>query len=339
MAKKRAKKILITGGTGFLGKHLVKRFIEAGAKNLRVMASSVPDWMKDDGIEPFEGSVTNRDDVARATQDVEVIYHLAGKVSFSRDGAAEMNKIHVEGTRFLCEAAKENGVKNFILASSSGTSAITEDGKVVDESYPQPIHILIKWPYYASKYYQEKTALKYFDGKGLRLVILNPSLLLGSGDDRLSSTNVVLDFMARKFPYTPSGGINFVDVRDAADAFFNALERGKNRERYLLGAVNWSVEEFFRRLEILTGVQAPALRLPKKIAISGSNFISTFYDALGKSAPFNASEVEMGEYFWYFDSSKAEKELGFSTRDPMETLQDTVRYIKKNFLGDNIFSK
>lgn len=339
MNKRREKKILITGGTGFLGKHLVKRFLQTGAKNLRVMASSVPDWMKDAGVEPFEGSVTSKEDVSKATKGVDVIYHLAGKVSFSKDGAAEMNKIHVEGTRLLCQAAKENGVKNFILASSSGTSAITKDGRIVDETYPQPVEILIKWPYYASKYYQEKTALRYFDGKGLRLVILNPSLLLGSGDDRLSSTNVVLDFMARKFPYTPSGGINFVDVRDAAEAFLNALERGRNRERYLLGAVNWTVEEFFRRLEILTGVRAPVLRIPKEIAIVGSNLISHVYDALGRSTPFNVSEVEMGEYFWYFDSSKAESELGFATRDPMETLQDTVKYLKKNFLGEEIFSR
>ncbi|MCS6873086.1 MAG: NAD-dependent epimerase/dehydratase family protein [Pyrinomonadaceae bacterium] len=338
MTRRKGKKILITGGTGFLGKHLVQRFLEAGAKNLRVMASRVPEWMKDAGIEPFEGSVTRREDVAKATQGVEVVYHLAGKVSFSKDGAAEMNKIHVEGTRLLCEAARENGVKNFILASSSGTSAITEDGKLVDETYPQPVEILIKWPYYASKYYQEKTALRYFDGKGLRLVILNPSLLLGSGDDRLSSTNVVLDFMARKFPYTPSGGINFVDVKDAAEAFFNALERGRNRERYLLGAVNWTVEEFFERLEILTGVRAPTLKVPKKIAIVGSNVISNIYNALGRSAPFNASEVEMGEYFWYFDSSKAKRELGFTTRDPMETLLDTIKYLKKHFLADEIFS-
>ncbi|GIU81898.1 MAG: dihydroflavonol-4-reductase [Pyrinomonadaceae bacterium] len=336
--KSTGKKILITGGTGFLGKHLVERFLQAGAKNLRVMASSVPEWMKDAGVEPFEGSVTRKEDVAKATKDVEVIYHLAGKVSFAYDGAAQMNKIHVEGTRLLCEAAKENGVKNFILASSSGTSAITEDGKIVDETYPQPVHILVKWPYYASKYYQEKTALRIFDGKGLRLVILNPSLLLGSGDDRLSSTKVVLDFMARKFPYTPSGGINFVDVRDAAEAFFNAIDKGRHRERYLLGAVNWTVAEFFERLEILTGVSAPMLKIPKKIAIAGSNLISTLYKTFDREAPFEASEVEMGEYFWYFDSSKAKAELGFSARDPMETLQETVKFLRENFLGKDIFS-
>ncbi len=249
-----------------------------------------------------------------------------------------MNKIHVEGTRLLCEAAKENKVKNFILASSSGTSAISEEPEMLDETFPQPVEILTKWAYYASKYYQEKTALRAFNDKGERLVILNPSLLLGEGDERLSSTKVVLDFMAKKLPITPTGGLNFVDARDAAGAFVHALDKGRHQERYLLGAVNWTVAEFFGRLERLSGVSAPLLKVPKSVAIAGSNFISSLYKTFDKNAPFEASEVEMGEYFWYFDSAKAVEELNFATRDPMETLQDTIKYLKENFLGEGVFN-
>ncbi|CAN5336629.1 NAD-dependent epimerase/dehydratase family protein [soil metagenome] len=333
----KTKKILITGGTGFLGTHLVRQFLESGAKNLRVMASSIPEWMTDAGVEAFAGSVTKKEDVGAATKNCEAIYHLAGKVSFAYEGAAQMNKIHVEGTRLLCEAAKENKVKNFILASSSGTSAVSETPEILDETYPQPVGILTKWAYYASKYYQEKTALRAFQDKGERLVILNPSLLLGSGDERLSSTKVVLDFMAKKLPITPSGGINFVDAADAANAFLNALDKGRHQERYLLGAANWTVGEFFGRLERLTGVSAPVLKVPKSMAIAGSNFISSLYKTFDKSAPFEASEVEMGEYFWFFDSAKAKEQLNFTTRDPQETLQDTIKYLRENFLGEGVF--
>ena len=87
---------------------------------------------------------------------------------------------------------------------------MTEKGDVVpDESYPAPLDIVSRWPYYASKSYQEMAALERFNGKGLRLVIMNPSLLLGPGDERLSSTKIVLDFMARKItavPFTPLCG-------------------------------------------------------------------------------------------------------------------------------------
>ncbi len=334
---KTQKKILITGGTGFLGTHIVRQFLDAGQKNLRVMASSVPEWMIGAGVEAFVGSVTDKEDVATATKNVGAIYHLVGKVSFAYEGAAQMNKIHVEGTRLLCEAAKENGVKNFILASSSGTSAISETPEILDETYPQPVEILTKWSYYASKYYQEKTALRIFNGRDDRLVILNPSLLLGAGDERLSSTKVVLDFMARRLPTMPSGGLNFVDARDAANAFLNAHDKGRHGERYLLGAANWSFAEFFKRLERLTGVSAPVLRVPKKVAVFGANFIDSIYKNWNKTAPFEASEVEMGEYFWYFNSAKAEEELNFTTCDPAETLQDTVKFLRENFLGEGIF--
>src|SRR5258706_1609819 len=343
MAKTKAlakteKKILITGGTGFLGAHIVRQFLDAGEKNLKVMASRVPEWMKEAGAKAVEGSVTNRDDVAKACKHVSAIFHLAGKVSRDNDDAAAMNKIHLEGTRLLCEAAKEAGVQTMILASSSGTIAVSEDEQIFDETFPQPVDVFSRWAYYASKYYQERTAIDEFDGDGRRLVIMNPSLLLGPDDERMSSTKPVLDFLARKIPYSPSGGLNFVDARDAAAAFISALEKGRQHEKNLLGAANMTFEQFFGRLERLSGVSAPKMKVPKLLAMAGSSFISSVYKNWGKASPIVPNEVEQAEYFWYFDSSKAEKELGFAPRDAQETLQDTIAYLRENILGGGVFS-
>ncbi len=168
-------------------------------------------------------------------------------------------------------------------------------------------------------------------------MILNPSLLLGPDDERLSSTKPVLDFLAKRIPYSPSGGLNFVDARDAATAFISALEKGRHQERYLLGAENMTFPEFFGRLERLSGVSAPMLKVPKKLAMAGSSFIESVFSNWGKTSPVAAKEVEQAEYFWYFESSKAEKELGFSPRDPQETLNDTISYLRRNFLGEGVF--
>jgi len=342
MAKTKAlakteKKILITGGTGFLGTHIVRQFLDAGEKNLKVMASHVPGWMKDAGVKAVEGSVADRHDVAKACKNVSAIFHLAGKVSRDNSDAAAMNKIHLEGTRLLCEAATEAGASTMLVASSSGTIAVSEDEQMFDETYPQPVDIISRWAYYASKYYQERAAIENFDGDGRRLVILNPSLLLGPDDERLSSTKPVLDFLARKIPYSQSGGMSFFDARDVAAAFIAALEKGKHQEKYLLGAANMTFEQFFGRLERLSGVTAPKLRVPKQLAVAGSGVISSLYKNWGKRSPVAPNEVEQAEHFWYFDSTKAEQELGFAPRDPQETLQDTIGYLRKNFLGEGVF--
>ncbi len=334
---KTEKRILITGGTGFLGTHIVRQFLDSGEKNLKVMASSVPEWMKDAGVKAVEGSVTNREDVAKACKNVSAIFHLAGKVSRDNDDAMSMNNIHLQGTRLLCEAATEAGIETMLLASSSGTIAVSEDEQVFDETFPQPVDLFTKWAYYASKYYQERAALENFNGEAQRLVIMNPSLLLGPGDDRISSTKPVLDFLGRKVPYCPSGGVNFVDARDAANAFISALEKGKHQETYLLGAANMTFEQFFGRLERLSGVSAPMVKIPKKLAMAGSSFISSIYKNWGKASPVAPNEVEQAECFWYFDSSKAEEELGFTPRDPQETLQDTISYLRENVLGEGVF--
>ncbi|MBK9174628.1 MAG: NAD-dependent epimerase/dehydratase family protein [Chloracidobacterium sp.] len=343
MAKKKAiakteKKILITGGTGFLGAEIVRRLTDAGARNLRVMASRVPDWMKESGVEPMLGSVTSRENVAAAVANVSVVLHLAGKVSRNNDDAAAMNKIHVEGTRLLCEAAKVAGVQTVVLASSSGTIAVSEDPEEIDETYPQPVDVISRWAYYSSKYYQERTALENFDGDGRKLVILNPTLLLGPGDERLSSTKVVLDFLGRKIPYCPSGGLSVVDNRDVAKAFINSIEKGRHKEKYLLGAGNMTFADFFGRLSRLSGISPPMLRVPKKIAVAGAGIIDSVFRNWNKTSPIEPGEVEQAEYFWYLNSAKAEEELGFVPRDTQETLQDTITYLRKNFLGADVFS-
>jgi len=332
IVKKVPATTLITGGTGFLGAHLVRQLVDAGQKDIRVMATSIPGWLTGLGVDTFEGSITNPDDVVRAVEGVTEIYHLAGKVSRDKDDSREMYKLHVEGTRLLCDAAKTAGVKTMVLASSSGTIAVAEKGDlIVDETYNPPLDIIARWPYYASKAYQEMAALERFSGEGLRLVIMNPSLLLGPGDDRLSSTKVVLDFMARKISAVPNGGLNFVDVRDTAQAFRVAMQKGRHGHRYLLGAVNWTFAKFFDRLARLTKVASPRLAFPSKVAVTGAHVIDSLFRQWNFASPVHADEVEMAEYFWYFKHDKARRELGFSPRDAGDTLNDTVRYLRENF--------
>jgi len=338
LARRRRPLTLVTGGTGFLGSHLVRLLVAEGVKPLRVLSTSAPAWLEELGVETVKGSVTSPEDARRAVEGVAEVYHLAGRVSRDKEDAHKMYSLHVEGTRVLCEAARGAGVRSMVLASTSGTIAVTDTGDVVpDEDWPVPLEIISRWPYYASKLYQERVALEHFSGKNRRLVIMNPSLLLGPGDERLSSTKVVLDFLARKIPTVPKGGLSFVDARDAAHAFYAAMQQGAHGERYLLGSANWTFEKFFGRLERITKVSAPFVSLPSKLAVAGARGLSSIFHQWKLAPPVEPAEIEMAEYFWYLDSSKARTELGFTPRDTSETLLDTVNYVRENFLGGEAF--
>jgi dihydroflavonol-4-reductase len=328
--------LLVTGATGFLGTHLVERLLESGGARLKVLARSKTEELRARGVEVVEGSILDETACAAAVEGASAVFHLAGQVSRNPDDSALLYEVHVRGTSTLCKAAKKAGVERVVLASTSGTIAVTEDGDTIpDETFPPPLKLIGKWPYYTSKLFQEETARRECQG-GPELVILNPSLLLGPGDKKLSSTEDVLKLLASEIPVIPPGGVSFVDARDAALAFERSLSQGRAGERYLLGGPNWTFETFFARLSRTAGVKGPRVKLPETIYSFAGKAVDAFYRQWDRTPPVDRTSVEMGRRFWWLDSSKAARELGFSARDPYETLYDTVAYIRREFLSQAI---
>ncbi len=321
--------LLVTGGTGFLGSALVP-LLASGGHRLRLLQRSAAPEAEALGAEVLRASVSDEEATAAALDGVDAVLHLAGHVSFDPDDPVAMYELHVQATRRLLEACAAKGVKRVVLASSSGTIAVSREDRVATEADGYPISVVGDWPYYLSKIYQEKAALRIHRDTGLPLVVLNPSLLLGPGDARLSSTDVVFKFMERRIPAMPTGGLSFVDARDAAAAFAAALEKGRPGERYLLGGANMTFRELFSRLERLTGIPAPKVTLPSALNVAGSKLLERLHAWRGTETPLDPRSAEMGERFWYCDSSKAERELGFAPRDPQETLFETVRWLDEN---------
>jgi dihydroflavonol-4-reductase len=321
--------VLVTGGTGFLGSALLPILAGQGHR-LRVLARGDASAAEALGAAVVRGSLRDREAVRRALEGVDAVEHLAGQVAFDAKDPAALYDLHVQGTRTLLEDAHAAGVKRFVLASSSGTIAISREQRVHTEDDRHPIAVVARWPYYLSKIFQEKTALRFGRDTGLPVVVLNPSLLLGPGDARLSSTDVVFKFLERRIPAMPGGGLSFVDVRDAAACFAAALERGRPGERHLLGAVNMTFAEFFGRLSRLSGIAPPALRLPARASVAGARLLERFHAWRGSEPPLAAEEVEMGEHFFWLDATRARRELGFAPRDPQETLHETVAWLDRH---------
>ncbi len=320
--------VLVTGATGFLGEHLCRVLTEQG-HTVRGLARSRSGVLAELGVEHVRGDVLSGPELDRALDGVHAVFHLAGAVSRDPDDAQRMMRLHVDGTRRVLTQMAAAGVTRMVLASTSGTIGVSKDEEILDETAPYAEEIVAGWPYYASKIYQERLAFEHGKRLDIEVVAVNPSLLLGPGDRRLSSTGDVRKFIKRQIPVLPDGGINFVDARDAALATANALQQGRAGERYLLGGPNWTMKEFFARLGRVANVAPPRLRLPAKLNRFGATLVEELWRHRGKEPPVDRISVEMAEHFWWIDSKKAERELGFSARDPQLTLVDTVAYLRQ----------
>ena len=317
-------KVWLGGATGFLGRHVAAALAN---KSIEFIAVS-----RGGGSLERETFVASVDvlDAGAVTESATACTHAVlctGRVSRNPDDAEELHRLHVEGTKTALAGLRAAGVKRVVVVSTSGTVAVSRDSaRIDDETSSSPLELIAAWPYYRSKYYGERAALEQ-SGPDFEVVVVNPSLLLGPGDLRESSTQDVRRFIEGSFAVTPRGGLSLVDVRDAAEGTVLALLKGRAGERYILSAANLTFEAYFGRLARLTGVAAPRMVAPANRQLTLGLF-SVYEGAirrLGGRAPIEWLEVELSSYFWYASAAKAERELGFSARDPGETLRDTVR--------------
>jgi dihydroflavonol-4-reductase len=314
---------LVTGATGFLGGQLTRVLTEQGHEVTALCRS--PGAAPAPGVTVAIGDILDEESVRRAAEGCEGVYHCAGKVSRRPEDAELLFRANVDGTKRVLNACKAAGVKRAVIASTSGTIAISKEPKTFDESAPAPLSLIGRWPYYRSKLYAEQFALEQ-NGAGFEVVSVNPSLLLGPGDLHGSSTGDIESFLEGKVPVVPGGGLSFVDVRDAAPAMAAAMSRGKAGGRYLLSGANMTVDAFLGRLSRISGVARPALRAPRSMLLAkvGASLFDRAKKYLPLDGEIDSVSAEMGQVFWYADSRRAQGELGFSPRDPNETLADTI---------------
>ena len=319
--------VLVTGATGFLGSHLLPLLLCRGSEPVRVLSRQPEPELSARGVEVVVGDVVSGAGLDAAFDGVRRVFHLAGRVSRDPDAAASLRQVHVDGTRTLAEAARRAGAERILLVSTSGTIAVSRDPEPeCDETAPVPIELIGRWPYYRSKWLQERALLA--DAGEIEVVIVNPSLLLGPGDERLSSTGDVLQFLSGQIGVIPPGGLNFVDVRDAAAGALAAMAKGRNGQRYLLGGHNWSFTDFFARLAEVSGSPAPRLRLPRGLYTAGALLTEEVARQIGREPAVDRISREMAACHWFFSSEKAIRELGHDPRDGRITLLETVNWLR-----------
>ena len=321
------KPTLITGATGFLGKHLVERLL-GRQEPLRLLCRGQSLWDNVPGIEIARGDITDAAAVDTAVQGCARVYHLAGIVSRDPKDAPQLFRVHVEGTRNVCESALRHAVDRVVAVSSSGTIAVSKEPIVHNENSGFKKETVKHWAYYASKIAAEELAFDMHRTRGLPLVTVNPALILGPGDDRNSSTGDLIHLLRGQILTYPTGGMSFIDARDAAAATLTAMDRGRLGERYLLGGPNVTFKSLIRDVSRLAGLKPPLLTSPAWLSLACAPLLRRLMPLIGREFTLDNETIELSGHFWYLDASKAVRELGLTTRDPMVTFRETIDDIR-----------
>lgn len=320
----------VTGATGFIGSQITKKLLQKGEEvKVLVRKTSNTENLEGLDVEKVYGDVLDIDSLKTAFKGCDKLYHTAGFVSFKKSDYKKMEDINVKGAGNVLSAAMDAGISKVMFTSSVAAIGIERDSSVITEDttydlYNEGIG------YMNVKYLAEKEAMNYFE-KGLPVVILNPSVVLGPGDIYLSSAGSVLWFAKKKFPGYMDGKFNIVDVEDVADGHILASEKGEPGKRYILGNQNVTVKEYFNMLENVTGVSAPKMKIPYPFAYATALVLERLLNfSFPNYSSLDLDSIKLSKYNWHVDSSRAVKELGYKQKPIEETIKNTYEWFKEN---------
>jgi dihydroflavonol-4-reductase len=322
---------LLTGATGFLGSALARELIKEG-QTLKLLVRKNTDTRNIDDLdcEVTYGDLRDPESLKTALVGCKTLYHTAAYYSlWSRDKKL-IYDINVKGTRNILESALEAGIEKVIYTSTVGCIGLSDNGSPANEDQPMNPAFLCN-DYKLSKYQAEQVALELF-GRGLPVVIVNPSTPVGPRDIKPTPTGqIILDFMNHKMPAYIDTGLNLIDVVDCARGHILAEAKGQPGERYILGNKNMSLKEILLTLEFLTGIKAPRIKMPYWVAYLAGSACEWISNSITHQPPaVPLAGVKMAKYFMYFDSSKAVRELGLPQNSVENALGKAVSWFREN---------
>ena len=319
-----AVRVLVTGGTGFIGGAVVRELSSRGHA-VRVLArpSSAVGPAQAAGAEVIRGELADLGCVRAALAGCEAVVHCAGRVALRPGLDEELRAANADAVEWVLGEAHRAGIQRAVLTSSTAVLGGSRSPAVLDErSTGNGDSIGI--PYFTSKLEGERRALA-LAARGLPLVVLRPSYVLGPGDVHGSSAATLVALARRRIPGYVEGGASFCDVRDVARGHAEALERGKVGEIYTLGGHNLTTTELITRVCTLSGAPVPR-KMPYSaaMAIAAAEEITA---GLQKRRPSLTRDLVKASALYTFASSdKARAELGYAIRPFDEMVIDTLRW-------------
>lgn len=309
--------IAVTGANGLLGSFIVRKLIETGLpfRAFKRATSEISHLSKFDGaIDWRVVDVLDHDSLYENLQGVTGVIHAAGMVSFDPRKRNTMLKTNVDGTRNIVNACIELQIPRLLYVSSIAALPAAPENVVTED-----MHLPVgkrDAPYGDSKYQAE---LEVFRGQeeGLHTLVVNPSVIL-SAENWSRSSGRIFQYLISDSPFYVNGMMNYVDVRDAADAIVELYNSGAENEHFIINGGVIEFREFLSQAANLMGKKAPHIRVPGAI-LGFTVYLEALRTKLTRKEPLVTQEsVRLANSPTYYDNSKVRQLLGFKFR-PLES--------------------
>ncbi|HKI33391.1 MAG TPA: NAD-dependent epimerase/dehydratase family protein [Gemmataceae bacterium] len=321
--------ILVTGGAGFIGSHLVSLLVKRGAA-VRVLErpGARVDHLPLDRIDVVFADVRDRAAVERAIRGCPLVYHLAANPNLWTHRRGHFTQVNYRGTVHVLDAALDAGARRILHTSTESILTRVHQSGAIREDQEVRLEDALG-PYCRSKLLAERYAFR-LARSGAPVVIVNPTIPVGPGDrGRSPPTQMILDFCRGRRNEYLDGELNLIDVRDVAEGMILAMDRGRMGRRYLLGAENHTIRRVFALLAELTGLPEPARRVPYGVALTAAFLIEFVADVWTRRMPLaTVTGVRLTRRGMSFDTRQSLDELGLRPRPVREALSDALAWYR-----------
>mgnify|MGYP003689095889 CR=1 FL=1 len=327
--------ILVTGGTGLGGSHLLAELSKSDSK-IRAIYRSEKSLEKTKlvfkalqvenqfaKIEWFKADLEDYFDLEKAFEGVEFIYHAAAKVSFAAKDVDDLMKTNIDGTTNLVNLALDNKVKKFCYVSSVASLGSYPNGKATDEEALWQMNKNTS-NYSVSKYYAENEVWRASE-EGLDVVIVNPATIIGFGDWNDSSSTIVKK-VYDGLKFYPSGGNGFVSVNDVVKAMMLIMQNDIKNERYILVNENLKFIELFTKLAKAFEKAPPQKLISKQVAQVGIYLEKLRSIFTGNPPILTKESIDTAYRIKSYSNQKIKQELNFEFENFDTSLQKTCQY-------------
>jgi dihydroflavonol-4-reductase len=319
-------RVLVTGGTGFIGHHLVSALAADGRKvrvlDLRPPTCAVPE------AEYIAGSVLDPDLVDEALRDVAEVYHLAGLPGMWIPQKSDFHAVNCHGTEVVIAAARKRGIARFLHCSTE--SILFRPSPSQDAASEHRLLPPDEMPglYTRSKMLAEQLATKAA-ATGFPLVIGTPTMPIGPHDHNLTPPTAMLrHFLGARVQMYLDFIVNLVDVRDVAAGLILAMEHGRTGHRYILGGESISLRRILQLMATISGRRYLSIPVPGRVAETAAAMLEFISDHVTHRPPSGTAEgVRIALRSRELSIEKAQNELGYAPRPIEPALRDTIAYL------------